>query len=658
MTVAEQRQAEKTGATLSSLLASLWFRAVSIAIVGLVFAEALVLAPGKVQGWTFYLSTGEVVFEVVVRLLVAALAGIVLGTLAWVLLGVGLMLWKSSRERALQIIVTAAVALMLYLNTRSALITLIHWSGRGFGFIKPLLVAHFVIFVGALVIPRVRRELLGSMDPFISLQGARVVVIVTALAALGLSVTEWAFGHRNQPVQAANGLGHPKTNIVLVTFDALSADDMSVYGYKLPSTPNIDAFAKRSTTFSNFYSVTTFTSPAIATIWTGSYPSQTGVFQLQGSVRPEYTRHNLPQLMRESGYATGAFLSNPFAHYVTDTPGNGFEILPEPVFQAGGLQTVWDLTRPLHQNSGIGSRVAEYQDIESIWNTWWHIPGNQSMRLRPDAVFESAGRVLQQLPDGFFLWVHVITPHHPYLPDTIDQGRFLPADEGGKYAEDSERQWVPHYDPDQQAKVDRRRLLYDEFVLTADRAFGKFLENLDKTGKLNNTAVILSADHGESFEGGVFRHESEYLTRPTVHVPLIISMPGQTQGRTIAAVADQTAIAPTIAELAGQPKPAWMHGPSLVPWLSMGTPEPARSFAFSQFLEKNSVFKPLTHGTAGIIDGQYQYVLDLDTGKGKLRPLDEAHIWDLDRSAENPAKAQELLGAIYSQFPELKGRSK
>jgi hypothetical protein len=101
-----------------------------------------------------------------------------------------------------------------------------------------------------------------------------------------------------------------------------------------------------------------------------------------------------------------------------------------------------------------------------------------------------------------------------------------------------------------------------------------------------------------------------------------------------------------------------MHGSSLVPWLSTGNPEPPKSFAFSQFLEKNSVFKPLTHGTAGVIDGQYQYVLDLDTGKGKLRPLDEAHIWDLDRSAENPAKAQELLGAIYSQFPELKGRSK
>src|SRR5262249_55092678 len=148
---------------------------------------------------------------------------------------------------------------------------------------------------------------------------------------------------------------------------------------------------------------------------------------------------------------------------------------------------------------------------------------------------------------------------------------------GAKYAEDSERQWVPHYDSDEQTKVDRRRLLYDEFVLTADRAFGSFLEKLRNSGRLDNTAVILSADHGESFEGGVFRHETEYLTRPTVHVPLIISLPGQTQGRSVTTVADQTTLAPTILELAGQKKPSWMRGQSLVPWLNTERPVPSES---------------------------------------------------------------------------------
>lgn len=656
MKIDELQDAEKAGVGRSSLI-SLWFQLVSVAMIGLVFAEALVLAPGKVQGWTYYLSTWEVVFEVVVRLAIAALAGIVLGTLGAVIAG-AFFLYANSSRRVSQVAVDIALAIMLYLDTRFALTTLIHWSGRGVRFTTLLLVLHFVAFALALCFPLARRELLGSMAPFVSPRGARTVIVLVVLIAIGLAITEFVFGHTSQSVRAAASRQPPKLNVVLVTFDALTAEDMSLYGYKLPTTPNIDAFARKSTTFTNFYSVTTFTSPAIATIWTGSYPSETGVLQLQGRVRPEYMKNNLPQLMRDAGYATGAFLSNPFAHYVTDTPGNGFAVLPEPVFQSGGLQRIWELTRPLHQNSGIGSRVAEYQDLESLWNRWWRIPGNLSMRFRPDATFENASQILERLPEGFFLWVHVITPHHPYLPDAVDTGRFLPADEGARFAEDSELQWMPHYDPDDQAQVDRRRLLYDEFVLTADRAFGDFLKRLEKSGRLDNTAVILSADHGESFEGGVFRHESAYLTRPTVHIPLIISLPGQTQGRSVSIVSDQTAIAPTILELAGLPKPTWMRRASLVPWLNTDNSGSPDNLAFSQFFEKNSVFQPLTHGTTGVIDEKYQYVLDLDTGKGKLRPLNEAHNWDLDRSAENPAKAKEMLQAIYSQFPELKGKTK
>jgi len=46
-------------------------------------------------------------------------------------------------------------------------------------------------------------------------------------------------------------------------------------------------------------------------------------------------------------------------------------------------------------------------------------------------------------------------------------------------------------------------------------------------------------------------------------------------------------------------------------------------------------------------------VLDLDTQKGSLRPLNEAHIWNLDRTAEDPELAKMLRAAIYSRFPDL-----
>jgi hypothetical protein len=40
-----------------------------------------------------------------------------------------------------------------------------------------------------------------------------------------------------------------------------------------------------------------------------------------------------------------------------------------------------------------------------------------------------------------------------------------------------------------------------------------------------------------------------------------------------------------------------------------------------------------------------------------LRPLQEAQIWNLDRSAEHPERAEALRAAIYARFTELKQKS-
>ena len=55
----------------------------------------------------------------------------------------------------------------------------------------------------------------------------------------------------------------------------------------------------------------------------------------------------------------------------------------------------------------------------------------------------------------------------------------------------------------------------------------------------------------------------------------------------------------------------------------------------------------------GVIDGQYEYVVDVDSQKGALRPLNEAQIWNLDRTRENPARAEALRALMHSRFPDL-----
>ena len=239
--------------------------------------------------------------------------------------------------------------------------------------------------------------------------------------------------------------------------------------------------------------------------------------------------------MRASGYATGAFVSNPFAYYFTRDLENGFNVPAGASLPAGWTAAIVGCDRTVRQDSGIGSRMAEYWDLESVWNYLGRMPHNLSIRLRPEVSFEQARQVLAKLPDGFFLWIHVMAPHNPYLPDRADRGRFLPDAELRTYGRRILRSLVALLSlPDQQSQVDQRRLRYDEYIATADRAFGAFVSELEHSGKLGDTTVIVSSDHGESFEGGVYQHSSPGYGSARHPHSSIIRTPGQrdkTDGR-------------------------------------------------------------------------------------------------------------------------------
>jgi len=625
----------------------------SLAIVALVFAYAVFLSKNRIQGWTFYLTTSEVLFEVLVRLLFTALVAMGMATVVTTILAPLLGFFDSSRERVMLWITNIAVVAAIFIDSRYALTMLLKGSGRGERFTMAAFTAHYLFFVAALLLPSLRRRLLSSLDDFLGAQMTRRMTLGVVITTLVVIVFEFVASASGPTVKAAQVAQRPKSNIILISFDAFSAEEMSLYGYQQPTTPNMDAFAKKATVFNNFYAGSTFTTPCIGVMLTGGYPSENGVYGLAGQVPATHADKSLPEVMRAGGYATGGFLTNPWAYYLATSLTGGFEVLPEPVFDPGPMHTLWALTSPLHQNSRIGSRIAEYFDLEGQWKSWQGKEESPAFRMRPDVTFAEARQVLNRLPDGFFLWVHVIAPHHPYLPDPPDQGRFIPEIEVQSFKEEPWLLWKPHYGPEVQPKVDRRRLAYDEFIMSTDRAFGTFMSGLEKSGRLHNTTVIVSADHGESFEGGVYQHQTPDLTRPVIHIPLIIKTPNQQSGRTVPYPADQTALAPTILDIAGQQKPAWMRGESLVPLLNGDERPEGKGLAFTQYLEKNSLFRPLHHGTLGVIDDRYEYVFYLDTGKGELRPLNEAHVWSVDRSAEEPVRAKALHAALHAKFPDI-----
>src|SRR3972149_5008494 len=126
-----------------------------------------------------------------------------------------------------------------------------------------------------------------------------------------------------------------------------------------------------------------------------------------------------------------------------------------------------------------------------------------------------------EVPQPFFGYFHLFPPHEPYMTrkefvDIFDDG------------------WEPESKPvrafpqnKSEEFLNSRRRHYDEYLAFADAEFGRLFDFLRRTGILDNTCFILTSDHGQLFEREIHGHVTATLYEPLVHVPLIISKPGQ-----------------------------------------------------------------------------------------------------------------------------------
>ncbi|MFH0797360.1 MAG: sulfatase-like hydrolase/transferase, partial [Candidatus Omnitrophota bacterium] len=258
--------------------------------------------------------------------------------------------------------------------------------------------------------------------------------------------------------------------------------------------------------------------------------------------------------------------------------------------------------------------------------------------------FAEANKFLQNTKTPFFLWVHILPPHAPYSPPEKFRDIFL-KDPG--FNENSTRSLVSlHYLPEQQSLVDKLRARYDENILYADNEFGNFIERLQRNRYLENSILIVSTDHGESFEKGYLSHGSfgHYLYQPLIHIPLLIHLPGQKQGKVITSNAEQIDIAPTILDLLGIDIPAWMEGESLKKAMFNNYVTTKPKFAANS-LELNYINRPITKGGFAVIKDNYKYIYDIQKGQG-------GELYDLEK---DPEEQNNLVKKEKERAADLKG---
>ncbi len=331
-------------------------------------------------------------------------------------------------------------------------------------------------------------------------------------------------------------------NLLWIVVDTLRADHMSVYGYGRRTTPELEAWAKEGITFEMARSAAPWTLPSHVTMFTGLWP-----FEHDARVDRTYCGPSptLAEHLRAQGYQTAGIVGNVRMCNAAYGLGRGFDdYLDYPCNQEISL-------RAMMYNSALGSVV-----MELCRRMLLPVPGPTPFGLVRNAREITAdGRAWldgvspsnpSETPGShrpFFLFLNFMDVHGPYLAPPHAARRFwtgpMPskplASPGSGWNALRARNAAP---PEQRGQLQREledvrgRLsdLYDECVYGLDAELGRFLRELRAGGRLANTWVVITADHGEEFgEHDNFGHGSSLYNEQT-HVPLILIPPLAAEG--------------------------------------------------------------------------------------------------------------------------------
>jgi arylsulfatase A-like enzyme len=314
-------------------------------------------------------------------------------------------------------------------------------------------------------------------------------------------------------------------NILLICLDTLRPDHLGAYGYKRDTSPNIDLFAADGVIFKQAIANSSWTLPSHASMFSSLYPLETGCVLGENFRQITYSRLNdqiktLAEYLKDSGYKT---------HAIT---GNGW-VSPQFGFDQG-----FECYRNVKEKSAAMYVMGQPS-----------ITGGDDKSDYKDFKY-SADECIKWIENNsdykWFIFLHTYEIHAPYT-----RRHFSPDPSDGKAA-----QTIANY---------------DSGILYADIQVGRIIKKLKDMGISENTVVIVTSDHGESFykkngepEGEDYGRHGHNLYDEQIRVPLIISGISKADSE----VEEQVRlidIMPTLLDVCGIDPPNNVRGTSFLP---------------------------------------------------------------------------------------------
>ena len=425
--------------------------------------------------------------------------------------------------------------------------------------------AGFLLCLGAAtrLAPAVERRVAG-LRRLIRTSFPVLAGIVALLAATLLgqdAIKEWR--ESRQPLPPP---GSP--NVLLVVLDTVAAEHLSLYGYDRPTSPTLDELARRGIRFERAQSTCSWTLPSHASMFTGRWPHELST----GWLTPlDGTYPTLAEFLGAHGYATAGFVGNYW--YCASSSGldRGFTIYHDFIFpRLTALRLTTLIDRPIEGLEPVEQFLEEWLDIGSsllrpaVKGLNWLFKTNRKEAAVVNGEFLDWLSRRRQPERPFFAFLNYYDAHLPYqLSDTGIHRFGIKADDDpfeGSFLL-SQLDLSPR-------QIARNRDTYDNCVADLDEQLGELIDELERRAVLDQTWIIVVADHGESFaeHPNVVQHGTS-LYQTEAHVPLLLIPPVDARsgrsGRIIAEPVSLRDVPATIADELGFGERSPFQGKSL-----------------------------------------------------------------------------------------------
>lgn len=424
-----------------------------------------------------------------------------------------------------------------------------------------------------------------------------------------------AAGAERFPIQAGRYKGY---NVVLIEVPEVRRDHVGCYGYRRPTTPYLDAMAKRGFRFERVVAAAPWCVPGKLAVWTGMYPSAHGVVNrfvqdAQGQIVPASLSPSIPtfpEWLKEAGYAVMGFTGD------------------------AGVGGTFGFSRGFDQ----------YVDDRELAGLDYTVPLAMAWL-----------RTARKEP--FFLFVQGYTAHGLWVPPggykRVFAKRYRGTLTGSKEEQKRfrERGLALRFGLDGTPKAPRLAFspedrqfyldLYDEKVQDTDRYIGELLESLKDLKLDERTIVIYFSGHGDEFFDHGFLDHAATLYEELIDVPMVMTLPGMTRGRVVPSQVRTIDIFPMVFDLLGLAHPS-VTGVSLLPALN-GQPQELVGFSETEY-------RLFTHQSA-LVDPAHRYKLIYTHETGRQELYDLAH--DPNEQHNLAAQQSELAATLERRLKEI-----